>query len=142
MKTWTKGTSGDFLLDSASTNLSSYLYDVTKVQVFDASSSGEMILIINLNTLDSFNLLREYSMVGNNIKVTFTGEATKDNVTYSSKNDTYLKLATGGSDYDNNQIEVVEGGTIPSMIYPNVPFGIIQRMGRSINIDFDKIRRN
>lgn len=142
MKTWTKGTDGEFLLDTNEASLSQYLSDVSKVQVFDASSSGEMILIINLNTLDSFNLLREYSMVGNNIKVTFTGEATKDNITYSSKNDTYLKLATGSYDYDNNQVEVVEGGAIPSMIYPNVPFGIIQRMGRSIDLDFNKIRRN
>lgn len=145
MKTWSEDTDGDFLYEGAETSLSEYFSDVTnvnKVQVFDASSSGEMILIINLNTLDSFNLLREYSMTNNKIKVTFTGEATKNNVTYSSENDSYLKLATGSSDYDRTRIEVVEGNTIPSMIYPNVPFGIVQRMGRSINIDFTKIRRN
>jgi hypothetical protein len=35
-------------------------------------------------------------------------------------------LSTGSSSYDNNTIEVVEGsGNIPTMIYPNVPFGII-----------------
>lgn len=151
MRTWSKDSNGDFLYGGDEASLSTYLSDVSKVQVFDASSSGEMILIINLNTLDSFNLLREYSMVqvseNNNtvdkIKVTFTGEATKGNEILSSKTENgYLKLAIASNNYDNDQIEVVEGNAIPSMIYPNVPFGIVQRMGRSVNLDFEKIRKN
>lgn len=140
MKTWSKDSSGDFLYDGSS-NLSSLL-NTSSAQVFDASSSGEMILIVKLNTLDSFNLIREYSLTQDDkIKVTFKGEATRNNETLSSSGG-FLGLSTGSSSYDNNTIEVVEGsGNIPTMIYPNVPFGIIQRMGRSVSINFDKIRK-
>jgi hypothetical protein len=73
MKTWDKDNSGDFLY-GGSADPSTLLSDPTVVQIFDASSSGEMILIFNLHTLDSFNLLREYSLAGENIRVTFKGE--------------------------------------------------------------------
>jgi len=147
MKTWTKGTSGDFLHNkdlNPELSLGSYLNDPSIVQVFDASSSGEMIFIINLHTIESFNLVRKYSLQNDNIKVTFTGEATKDNeIISSTEPDGYLKLATGEDDVDKDTVEIIEGAdNNPSMIYPNVPFGIIERMGRPVNVNFGSIRKN
>ena len=151
MKTWDKDNSGDFLY-GGNADPSTLLSDPTVVQIFDASSSGEMILIFNLHTLDSFNLLREYSLAGENIRVTFKGEGQKDGVTYTSNgSDGKLRLTEG--QIVNNNVSItasdqtsvsIEGktGKTKLVIYPNVPFGIIKRMGRTMTVDFDKIRKN
>jgi len=153
MKTWSKDTSGDFLY-GGSASPSTLLSDPNVVQVFNSSSSGELIIIFNLNTLDSFNLLREYSLVRNgdteSIKVTFRGEAQKDNKTLTSSNAGNLSLSTA-TEYEKETIErqrqVPENenqsmGSETLTIYPTVPFGIIKRMGRKVKVDFDKIRKS
>lgn len=126
------------------------------VKVFDASSSGQLILIMNLHTLDSFSINKKYSSLGkdNNdneiIQVTFEGEAYKNGEVINSNN-TGLKLCKGstdGSEPSDINIDLssitVQGstGNQSFMIYPNVPFGIIKRMGRRINVDFDKIKNS
>ena len=145
MRTWSKDN-----------NDSSFLFDTTipenpfsnknNVQVFDASSSGEMLFIINLHTLDSFNVLRSYSMNDDKkIVVTCTGEGRKDNETYNSTTeDSYLKLATDESNYDLSAVTLTEEASNKGKIdiYPVVPFGIVERMKRPINVNFDKIRKN
>lgn len=141
MKTWSKDSPDNSFIYDSDGNLKSLLSNRNIVQVFDASSSGSMLLIVNLHTLDSFNLLRSYSLDGDQIKVTFTGEGQKDGETYTSTSDDYLKLYDAVNDADNNKIEISgTSGTVSRTIYPNVPFGIIQRMGREVKINFDRIR--
>jgi hypothetical protein len=57
---------------------STYIQNNTP-RVFNASSSGSLILIVNIVTLDSFNLLREYSLANDNVtvEVKFTGKGTR-----------------------------------------------------------------
>jgi len=101
-----------------------------------------MLIIFNLHTLDTFNLVRNYSLDSeDNIVVTFTGEGTKDGITYNSKErDGYLKLSNG-TNYDQDEITITgTTGTTSIDIYPNVPFGIVDRMKRSVSLNFDKIR--
>ena len=141
MRNWTKDEPDDFFyIGNASGEL---LKNKNVTKVFDASSSGQLILIFNLHTLDSFNLVRRYSLTQDNrIKVSFTGEAQKDGTIMTSTRDAYLKLSKDYS-YDNPSIDIIgSSGVVNTMIYPNVPFGIIQRMGRNVRIDFDKIRKN
>jgi threonine synthase len=144
MRTWSKDNNdSSFLLNTSIPE--NPFSSKNNVQVFDASSSGEMLFIINLHTLDSFNVLRSYSMNDNNkIVVTCTGEGRKDNQTYSSTTDDYLKLATDGEHTDLPTVTLTEGVTIDGKIdiYPVVPFGIVQRMKRPIKVNFDKIRKN
>jgi hypothetical protein len=145
MRTWSKDNNdSSFLLDTSIPE--NPFSSKNNVQVFDASSSGEMLFIINLHTLDSFNVLRSYSMNDDNkIVVTCTGEGRKDNQTYNSTTiNSYLKLATDEGNYDLPTVTLTEGVTIDGKIdiYPVVPFGIVQRMKRPIKVNFDKIRKN
>lgn len=144
MRTWSKDNNdSSFLLGT--TIPTSPFSNKNNIQVFDASSSGEMLFIINLHTLDSFNVLRSYSMNNNDkIVVTCTGEGRKDNETYSSTTDSYLKLATSGSNYDLPTVTLTEGNnnSVSVDIYPVVPFGIVKRMRRPIKVNFAKIRKN
>lgn len=149
MRTWSKDSSDNiFLVGSATAE--GALNDTSKVKVFDASSSGQLLLIINLHTLDSFSLNKEYSLSGEDIQVKFLGEGQKDGNIHTS-GDNYLGLCKG--EIINNAISVTESdkseisikgktGTKNFIIYPNVPFGIIKRMGRAVKVDFDKIRSN
>jgi len=142
MRTWSKDNNdSSFLLDiSIPENPFS---NKNNVQVFDASSSGEMLFIINLHTLDSFNVLRSYSMNNDGkIVVTCTGEGRKDNQTYSSITDDYLKLATDGDHNNLSIVTLTEEINNKADIYPVVPFGIVQRMKRPIKVNFTKIRKN
>ena len=116
-------------------------------KVFDASSSGQLLLIINMHTLDSFSISKSYSKVNDNIQVKFIGEGKKNGVSYNSENDSELKLTkqVGNNalivDQDNITVQGTSG-TQNLTIYPNVPFGVIKRMGRPITINFDKIKDN
>lgn len=140
MRTWSKESPNTFLYDD-----NGVLTDIVKgsgAQVFDASSSGQLILIVNLHTLDSFNLIRTYSLQGQDtVKVTFTGEGFKDGEVFKSTTiGGYMKLSDG-SISEQSTIEITgQSGTATKMIYPNVPFGIVQRMGRQVNINFSKIK--
>ena len=138
MRTWSDESPNTFLYSGGGS-----LTTIVKgpdAQVFDASSSGQLILIVNLHTLDTFNLIREYSLDGENIKVTFTGEGTKNGETMHSLDNGYLQLSDG-TNVDQDKIEVSgQTGTVTKMIYPNVPFGIVQRMGRQVKVNFDKIK--
>ena len=144
MRIWSKDNNdSSFLLDTSIPE--NPFSNKNNVQVFDASSSGEMLFIINLHTLDSFNVLRSYSMNDDKkIVVTCTGEGRKDNETYNSTTDDYLKLATAEDNYDLPAVTLTEGDTNEGKIdiYPVVPFGIVQRMKRPIKVNFGKIRKN
>lgn len=157
MKTWTKGTDGDFIscINITDTSAQDYISpqdaikDPSIVQVFDASSSGKLILIITLHTLDTFNVIRTYSLVeeGNDkkIRVTFKGEAEKDGEHLDST-DSNSKLQIGknvSSDQPSSTLYLTEDeGPNSITIYPALSFGYIERMKKNITINFDKIRKN
>jgi len=152
MRTWSK-TSPDNIFYVGDATSQGVLNNKNIVKVFDASSSGQLLLILNLHTFDSFSLNRKYSLVsGNRIQVKFTGEGQKDKVTYlSNGSDGKLRLSkeqlvgntptVTASDQTEINVEGTSGKT-KLTIYPNVPFGIIKRMGRTMTVDFDKIRNN
>lgn len=150
MKTWTKGMSGDFIssvnidnpLETGYISPENALKDPDIVQVFDAPSSGKLILIITLHTIDTFNVIRNYYWEDNAIKVKFTGEAQKNGV--------YLNSITNSDDFQiteenyNPSSSIVKSGsnTETYSIYPVLPFGFIDRMKKNITIHFDKIKEN
>lgn len=152
MRTWSK-TSPDNIFYVGDATSQGVLNNKNIVKVFDASSSGQLLLILNLHTFDSFSLNRKYSLVsGNTIQVKFTGEGQKDKITYlSNGSDGKLRLSKEqlvgstptitASDQTEINVEGTSGKT-KLTIYPNVPFGIIKRMGRTMTVDFDKIRNN
>lgn len=134
--------------------------------VFHASSSGKMILIVIINTIDSFNLNRTYKLVdaGNGkvqIAVELTGEGTINEKTISTISDTVsnnkrenLKLYINSDHKEEPRYTIYSpeydpDDTSPSLqrspvytIYPSLPYGGIKRMMRKVCIDFDKIRKN
>lgn len=152
MRTWNKTSNGDFLYQGELTidtilNNSQYRQ---YVQVFDASSSGELYIVFNLHTLDSFNITKTYSEDSNQIKVTFRGEGQLGDTSYISQNGNvagcYLSLAKAQDnsiqDYDKEKIEVSgSSGSVSFDLYPNVPFGVVKKMKRPFTVNFDRIRR-
>lgn len=116
-----------------------------KPRVFNASSSGSLILIVNIVTLDSFNLLREYSLQNDQqtVDVTFTGEGTRDQEIIKTSAGGPLYLYNAKSCSANNGQIVLSGstGTTNFNIYPHLDYGIIKRMGRSGSINFDRIKK-
>ena len=115
-------------------------------RVFNASSSGSLILIVNIVTLDSFNLIREYELSNDNqtVIVTFKGKGTRGQDTILTSGPD-LKLYGGQTGYaqsDQSQIQIQgTNETKKYTIYPQVPWGIIRRMKKSGSINFDQIRK-
>lgn len=126
----------------------------TSPRVFNASSSGNLILIINIITLDSFDLIREYELVEEGegqttheeIKVTFKGQAMRDN---SIVNNVGLFERESGQHADEyGKVSIKSGAANSSgqfasksyMIYPELPYGYVERMGSGATIDFNRIR--
>lgn len=168
MRTWSKEEpEGSFLYngnlsDAQLKSLFNSSLNNNIIQVFDASSSGEMILIITLHTLDTFNLYRDYSIshgvengqASDRIQVTFKGEASRNGETlYSTDSDpnnsdsikNFLRLSNRGQ-AETKEIVVYEPGgqnnSTTYEIYPTVPFGIVQRMKKEVTINYDKIRKS
>lgn len=115
-----------------------------KVRVFNGSSSGSMIIIINIVTLDSFDLMRKYSLKsdGNTVNVQFIGKGTRGrDVFISDPSNTDLKLYYSNSSLSQVNIE----GTNQKKsytIYPQLDWGIVKRMKKSGSIDFAKIKKS
>ena len=144
MRTWSKDSPDDIFCTADMQNQNINSIDANNIKVFDAASSGQLILILNLHTFDSFSLNRKYYIDANKkINVEFTGEAKRNENIYTSKNGSELRLTVDNVP-DNTKYTIIESGTNPitKTIYPNTPFGIVQRMGRTVKIDFEKIRRN
>lgn len=122
-------------------NSNSYI-NTKQSKVFTASSSGRLLLIVNIITLDSFDLIREYSLIDNNtVNVRFTGKGTLDGETYmstSSKFDLYNSV----TDSSGGVINLIgSSGKQTYEIYPELDYGRIYRMKKRGTIDFIKIRK-
>ena len=126
---------------------STYIQNNTP-RVFNASSSGSLILIVNIVTLDSFNLLREYDLANDNetVNVTFTGKGTRGQQIFLSTSGTPMTLYGGAQGMPSQgQQQIVLSGTTESktfVIYPQLDYGIVRRMKRSGTINFDRIKKS
>lgn len=119
------------------------------VQVFTGKSSGALVVSVELQTFDTFNLYREYSevLVGGRkeFQVEFLGETTSKILDFNKKigkttlvhmgTDTYKEVA------ESIQIHGVEGKTTYTIL-PACTYGALPRMKKSGIIDFDSIRAN
>lgn len=113
------------------------------VQIFNSKSSGSMILVVELKTFDTFNLLRKYSCSDDNtISVKFIGQTegkfegdtiNNDNIKLIEENQTTVK------DYI---IKSGKSGTQEYKIMPVCPYGVLERMVKKGIINFDTIRTN
>lgn len=112
-------------------------------QVFTASSSGNLVLIVTLVTLDSFNIFRKYSLdeTNNKISVTFKGSGTRNGEIIPCDG-VKLGIATDSCNmYEEITDEEEANKKITLTLYPALPYGKIDRMKRSFTIDYNKIRR-
>lgn len=123
------------------------LKDKSLVQVYSAKISGQLILIIELKTIDAFNLIKKYSMNEDVISVTFEGQM-KSSVNelsgFTTKN-----LNIGLKDNINNKIsqEIMISGTSTSPntqynISPASIYGILNRLAKKGIINFANIKPN
>lgn len=144
-----------------SETIASILSKQANVQVFRGKSSGYLILIINLNTINSFNLIRTYSQDKDGIKVKFNGLMVSDIADYNGR--TYAKDKSGNI-IENNYIKLFDPTNVASSPYvdslitlveptstnklksyeisPACPYGVLTRMKKSGVIDFSEIRPN
>lgn len=114
------------------------------VQVFSAKSSGVLILVIELKTFDTFNLIRKYSCNDSNvISVEFSGETTGVYEGTTKKNPNEIGLLEEST--STVQSTIVKSGKTGKQTYkimPACPYGVLERMAKSGTIDFDAIRTN
>lgn len=132
-----------FPIDNSHADASAYITSNTP-RVFNASSSGSLIIIVTIITLDSFELLRDYDLINNTqVQVTFTGRGTQDDKVLETSGNT-LKLFNGKTSSKNNSSITLSGSTGSQSfdIYPHLPYGIIQRMRRQGIINFDRIKKS
>lgn len=115
------------------------------VQVFSAKSSGALILVIELKTFDTFNLLRKYSCNDDTkvISVEFSGETTGvfEGTTKNNPNEVGL-IESGSSTVQSTIVKSGKTGKTQYKIMPACPYGVLERMAKSGTIDFDAIRAN
>lgn len=130
-------------------NTDTPMLDVIKskelVQVFSAKSSGALILVIELKTFDTFNLIRKYSCNDESkvISVEFSGETTGVYEGTSKKNPAEIGILEE-TDYAVKSTIVKSGktGKQTYKILPVCPYGALERMAKIGTIDFDAIRTN
>ena len=112
------------------------------IQVFSAKSSGSLILVIELKTFDTFNLIRKYSQSGDTISVEFSGETSGVYEGSSKDNDEIGILEEGTSEV---KASIIKSGTTGKQTYkimPVCPYGVLERLAKIGTIDFNSIRTN
>lgn len=135
---------GLWLYENSNLLLEDILKSKELVQVFNAKSSGALVLIIEFKTFDTFNLIRKYSCDDSNvISVEFSGETTGIYKGSSKTNsDTIGLLQSGETTIQSTITKSGQFGKIPYKIMPVSPYGVLERMAKSGTIDFDAIRTN
>lgn len=121
------------------------LKDKNLIQIYNAKTSGELLLIIEYKTIQAFNLIRQYSFDGDLINVKFFG-----------KFDSYVETLDGYTNRNENiglledttfeiKDEIVLSGTTNKEEYAISPvsvYGVLDRLKKTGSIDFSLIKPN
>lgn len=124
------------------------LIDPSLIQIFNAKTSGELVLIIELKTIKAFNLLRKYSFSGSEKIVTLEGEMVSD-ISILNGNTTSNSNVGLKSDYGEQVVDQIvlnsknsSGGKSQYAVSPVSIYGVLKRLKKTGIIDFDNIRPN
>lgn len=141
LKTYSNGL---WIYENSNTPMLDVIRSKELVQVFSAKSSGALILVIELKTFDTFNLLRKYSCSESNvISVEFSGETTGVFKGTTKKNpDEVGLIEADASTVKSTIVKSGKTGKTTYKIMPACPYGVLERMAKSGTIDFDAIRTN
>lgn len=135
---------GLWIYENSNTPMEDVIRSKDLVQVFSAKSSGALILVIELKTFSTFNLVRKYSCdENNNISVKFIGETTGVYEGTSEKNPSEIGLLE--STDSSVRPSITKSGKSGKQTYnimPVCPYGVLERMAKAGTIDFDAIRAN
>lgn len=136
---------GLWIYENSNTPMLDVIKSKELVQVFSAKSSGALILVIELKTFDTFNLIRKYSCNDDTkvISVEFSGETTGvfKGTTKNNPDDVGL-IEANSSSVKSTIIKSGKTGKTQYKIMPACPYGVLERMAKSGTIDFDAIRTN
>lgn len=136
---------GLWIYENSNTPMLDIIKSKELVQVFSAKSSGALILVIELKTFDTFNLIRRYSCDDESkvISVEFSGETTGvfKGTTKNNPDDVGL-IEADSSSVQSTIIKSGKTGKIQYKIMPACPYGVLERLAKSGTIDFDAIRTN
>lgn len=149
---------GLWIYETSSQDLLDILKNPKLVQVFSAKSSGNLILVVELKTFSTFNLIRKYSSVDDErIKVSFIGETTSAieegidlsglstenpnvEIEYSGKP---LSSGTYVTQSPSPQVDITGTDEIINYkIKPVCPYGVLDRMVKNGTINFSDIKNN
>lgn len=135
---------GLWIYEGNTSEIEEIIKDKEYVQVFSAKSSGALILVIELKTFDTFNLIRKYSCDDSNtISVEFSGETSGVYSGNSKENSNEIGIIE--SESSSVQASITKSGKSGKQTYkimPVCPYGVLERMAKSGTIDFDAIRTN
>ncbi len=121
------------------------LKDPNLVQIYNAKTSGELVLVVEYKTIQAFNLIRQYSF-DNNLKT----------VKLFGKIDSYTEDISGYTNSNSNigliednsytvQDEITLQGTNDKQSYSISPvsiYGVLERLKKIGTIDFSLIKPN
>lgn len=136
---------GLWIYESSNTPMLDVIKSKELVQVFSAKSSGALILVVELKTFDTFNLIRKYSCNDDTkvISVKFSGETTGVFKGTTKNNPDEVGLIEADSSAVKSTItKSGKTGKTQYKIMPACPYGVLERMAKSGTIDFDAIRTN
>lgn len=135
---------GLWIYESSNEEMADIIRSKEIVQVFSAKSSGALILVIELKTFDTFNLIRKYSCDDSNlISVKFIGETTGVYTGTTEKNSSEIGLLESTDSVVRSSItKSGRTGKQTYKIMPACPYGVLERMAKIGTIDFDAIRAN
>lgn len=121
------------------------LKDKSLIQVYNAKTSGELLLIIEYKTIQAFNLIRDYI---------FNDETNQKEVHFFGKFDSYNPKYSGYTT-ENNEISLYDGqlfkdkfiltgnnNKVSFNFTPTTTYGILDRLKKSGIIDFSQLKEN
>lgn len=144
-------TYGNFICESTK-GASDLLADNSMVQVFNSKSSGQLVLVVQLNTFNTYDLIRKYAANEDcsEIKISLTGKMTSDLTSYNGDtqvNTSNIGLVANSSNDSAAQPKIEYTLTnsnkiVNDIIYPACTYGYIPRLGKQVTFNFDNIRKN
>lgn len=121
------------------------LKDKELIQVYNAKTSGELLLIVEYKTIQAFNLIREYSFSDDLISVKFFGKFDS----YVETIDGYTNINENIGLLEDNSFEVKDEIILQGKdnkreyaISPVSIYGVLERLKKTGTIDFSLIKPN